>query len=285
MISPRDHSFDVEFKFKEVVLFMEHFRFQSTACLAMMILKDLKRFLELGGDHSRVMPYLLELEAYSPKTANEDYVWELVYVRRIIARSFEVKKDYESAFEHALRSAKHFDLIVEIRPTTHNFCCRILEYLSAITMLENTKYAFLKIRQIKELYDYCRARFKEISEAKGNIYYETGSSVFLKYYKFSRKQNDPKSVSYDLLTSFIDCTVKHYQDEGDNRLLKNAMIAYQELSGYGMFSYEAEKERIQTVLGWANTAIENGADMLKESYEYLMKTVKKYEDSDCTFFN
>lgn len=278
MMHPNDHSSDAAFKLKEIACFMQHFRVQRHDDLAISIVEDLNSFLKLGGDCNQIFEYLAELEAYAEKTSSQDYVWELVYARRAIKFTFAEKENYEAACENALISAKHFDAICRLLPSAHNRCCRILENLTAIGYIQKTKPASPKTDQIRQIFDYCCRWFGEIEEEESGVYYLTACQLYLNLYIFGTQQGDSRDACHDWLLQYILFSMKRYEWEEDSDLLRMLLIAYAELSEFSKFSYEREKERICTVLAWAERAIEKGATNLQRSYDRLKEIVRKFEN-------
>jgi len=111
-IGEAKESQDPGFMLSEIKFFMKGFRKEADDKKAWMIAKCIKAYLEEKGSVESIAACLSELEDYLPVSESDDFGWELVYVRRLVASYYEKeKKDSVRSGDNRLLAAKHFERI------------------------------------------------------------------------------------------------------------------------------------------------------------------------------
>ncbi|MBR2724784.1 MAG: hypothetical protein IKB72_05040 [Ruminococcus sp.] len=279
MISPNDHSNDPAYKLKEVTFFMDHFRKQSYDDIATMIAKDMGCFLKADGDYHDIIDYLVELEDYSKRATKQDYVWELVYIRRTSARKQgESLKEALFASDCVMKAAEHFDTICKLEPSLYNLCCRIQEYLIANDWFDNPLLQVIAGKIKQRNLAYCEKCFKEIEEQDESMYYQTGYYLYIDLY-LSSKEEAEESVQFGYLSRLLSFAMKYFEEDTYYPALKNLLIAYKEATYYSEFSYAKEMENINKVIRWANLAILDGHSDMESSCVFLKQRIAQIKSS------
>ncbi len=176
--------YDSEFALKEIKFFFKGFLSQPDDKKAYSISKMIHQYVKNTKQYEPVAEYMKELEDYAHVTRNDDFVWHLVYIRRLQADVLKAggKADYNEIFEAKYAAAKHFENICKIYPSKFNNRARASEYMSAAIVLHNAG-CFSKISEkLKEICVYVEELFKDLVPEGKDVYYDTGRLLY--YFKF-----------------------------------------------------------------------------------------------------
>ena len=277
-----DKPYDFEFALKEIAFFMKHYRASANGERAFMITKMIHKYLENGGDLSDVADDFYEVERYAPHSRNNDFIWQLVYVRRLLCDTEKRKKNYEAAYNHRVESARHFERICVIRPTFHNKRVRIWEYMMATDVAVSSKDK--KMLDGEHLEPLCRAKellseLAEDKEANNNKNFSsTAKYVYQTEAVFMERTNTAKGEAWLLcLKNLIYYSAAEYRMTPDSSSnLSNLALYYRVAMYCDGYATPEVIEEINGIIAIAEGSAEASGRLMRETIKRLKDTRDKY---------
>ncbi len=271
-----------DYLFKEIRFLEKCFHKEKNIVTAKLIAESLNKYISAKGNYMELMTLLSELESFSEKAQNEDFLWQLVYIRRAICRDQSKTSfvEMEFAANCHMQSARLFEKICECAPTLHNQHARIMEYLATVAYFENLIIFNDKFKvTVIEILSYAEKLFEGLEKQANTKYYKIGWCVYSEQHLFYYK-HIPGNVNknYDIHCKMIIHLRELYLlDNEDYYSLKMLAIAYSQIVVFPSFSYKAEKENIETTLSWLEEAISKGESQLDKVYRQVKNALKKYK--------
>ncbi len=265
-----------KFILAEIRFFINGFRNSSNDQKANNIALCIKNFLNAGGDKSEIKEFLFILERYSEETSSEDFLWELVYIRRLLVKAYDMVFDLPYAAECSHQAAKRFEKICEVAPTHFNHCCRVQEYVSAAIYFIDANKSHLFDKKIEGILDYAEDLFLQIEKSDKAIYYSSGKYLYrIRQQYLLRQQYDRSSMCRIVKELEYFAREVYYREMTTDNLdfWANTYIEYLEL---GAFSYPDEEENYRKLLNLVDEAVLNGSRKLQDSLDKLKKAFIKY---------
>lgn len=244
-----ENAVDIELLMKEISFFTKIFRKEPTDDLAISISNDIVTFIKARGNIPSVMDSVNELECYSSKSESEDFVWNLVYIRRRIAgRCGGFLSDLKGklyAAECRYIAAKHFNRICEIKPTVYNKCCEVQEYVSARIEFKNARIQL----KSKNILNYAEKIFAHIEKSDQPIYYSTGVYLYIELYTCYAK-GLLRSRANEALKKAVEYSFNLYEVEKIKGNLEKLSLYYKEYIDNEEYYFVKEKDRLQKLINW-----------------------------------
>jgi len=182
-IVPDNTDEDPIFVLKEIAFLQKGFEKGPHDQLAYLLTKRVHVYLQLrSGGANRVKAAVELLRTYYPESKSTDFLWELVYVFRLLAKVEDgLFGSKQEVTEHLLNSARCFDRIIEVSPTIHNRCCLVIEYSFAVMHYGRQRGA--RREKLLELIGHMRDVFydmpayEQIPESYKNVYVMAKSAL------------------------------------------------------------------------------------------------------------
>lgn len=279
-IIERNDAFDEEFALKEITFFMKGFRKGPDDIKANCTAKTIKEYLKNEGTSVLIYDYLEELESFSDDSRSDDFLWELVYIRRIYAQRRMDIGECEMAYSHRYRSAQHFENICKLVPSWYNRRVRIYEYsMASIYLLDHKKFWEIQ-NKLKDCIYRTEELLLELEPKDETNYYDTARVVYV------CKRLYMQAAKLDNGEEWIDCLRKlTYYSRETYRLNKTDVdyldwvVSYYELGGiYDEFVCREELDNINTLCEWVKDTIEskkNDGDKYRKHLDRLI-VLKEY---------
>ena len=268
-INPSTTQESADFILKEICFFEKAFKKNQNDRLALNITKAIRSYLKSADDSTPVMKSLEPLEEYAALADNEDFLWELVYIRRDMAEMIADFSNFAAA-EHRHVAAKFFKEIVRVNPSLYNRCARVTELVSASIFFQKARNMFTT----NDLLEQAKALFNEIEETNTEKYYSTGEYLYL---NVILNGNIPKSaqaiIPYYL--KMIYFSHERYRIEKNTYSIELMALAYTDCLSYEDFCYEDEKENIDELITLLTDAIKDGESSLEKKLKKLVDAVVK----------
>lgn len=273
-IIPRSDSADPAFLLKEICFFLKFFETGQSDPQALILAKKVHAFLKAGGNDSESAAARLALEAHSEHTRSFDFLWELIYIRRILADLTENSPQGKmEKTRHREKIAELFTRAAEVSPTNYNRCAAVIEWVNASV--------FSNASGEKEKTDQFLSRalllFEAMEESKTEKYYTAGQFL---YHQMILKQSDLKAPNDNRFHAFqkiIKYAQALYGIKPNDESLWLLAAAYCDSFSYRLFSFEKEKENLKLVLAMLDERIPKGSADLKKIRNALFEKIKKAE--------
>ena len=271
---PKTHSYRV----KEIAFLTEVFREDKYDRLAYKIATYIHNFLKAQGKVDDIKNFLEELEAYSTDSRSENFIWELVYIRRYIKNKYS---NPEIAIRHGTIAANHFGTICKINPSVYNRCCRILELLSLVPFLNRLKSNEARKRH-SELLENAETFFNDIKvkNPAPTIYLRTAYFLYSFKTDYLVLTNAPAEVQLCELSKFAIHARNYYMQSKEVFVLIKLAETYIELCKIPDFPYESERENIFFLLKELNKEPNNKSYDARSALRRLRAAVTKYTADD-----
>lgn len=266
---------DAEFALAELRFLIRGFRRGSDDSKALLIAKSIKNIIGQDIDFSPAKEILEEMENYSSESQSDDFIWELVYVRRKLAQYCGSR---EEAAENRYIGAKHFERICEVAPSRFNKFCRIQEYVTAANffMLADGQR---NQKRIESILDYAEEQFVKIEEASEEMYYATGEYLYLNKYLSLIYAKVRGSERLETVKKTVEYSRKHYMIDKSAGTLKTLAMAYLDYTEDEDFSFSEEEENLVTLVEWCWDAVSKGNTALAKYYDKLNKKLKSFRNN------
>ena len=247
----------------EIKFFLKGFSNNKTDNKAYTIAKSINEYLKLGGTDEEITKLLPKLEEYVEITESEDFLWQMVYIQREIASSaMNCLFRPEFCADCKYRAAQYFDKICEVEPTTHNNCCRVIEYVFAALGFEKSK----ETEKILPLIEKAEELFLQIPETDSAVYYTAGRLLYDELHRkltFDEAEQELKKAA--------DYAIKLYKARPLKYNLERALFHYLEYCKNNLFSFEEEEDNLTKLIKLAeNTA---GIGIKTERYISELKEI------------
>ena len=264
---------DKEFLLAEIKFFLKGFSNNKTDNKAYTIAKSINEYLKQGGTDEEITKLLPKLEEYIEITESEDFLWQMVYIQREIASS-AMNRLFRPEFcaDCKYRAAQYFDKICEVEPTTHNNCCRVIEYVFAALGFEKSK----ENEKILPLIEKAEELFLQIPETDSAVYYTAGR---LLYDELHRKLTfDEAEQELEVLKKAADYAIKLYKARPLKYNLERALFHYLEYCKNNLFSFEEEEDNLTKLIKLAENT--TGIGIKTEKYISELKEILQKFSSD-----
>ena len=266
---------DPVFALKEILFLMRPFRLNRNDTDALSLGKRMVSYLKVCRQPDPSAADLLEeLEDYAGRTKSTDFLWELVYARRQLAKMADGPgPGCLIAAEHCRVSALHFESIVRFAPTAFNRCAEVIElYLAAL---------YYKDAKARDKADMClelaHEKFLLIEESPLNVYYQAGELLYYGLTDLYSKTEAllQEKLKWNLKQIYFSCN--RYGLEPNQLSLQMAVNAYEEIYLNPDFPHEEEKPRIHQLLTWIRTGVDAGEPGYKSLHQRLERVLKLHE--------
>lgn len=264
---------DWDFVRAEVRFLMKGFRKEKDDAKANLIACQLKSLLKAAQYDDSIKETLEELEEYSSESSSDDLLWELVYCRRKLADLYEEGSMH--AVECRLKGAKHFDKIVELRPTLFNFCCRVQEYVTSVIYYMSVSGADRDSFEIRKIIDKSERLFEEIEENTNKIYIETADYLYIRKYIFLKPYKSKEDEQFAALGKAIYHLCESYKVNKDESTLRSLITYYREYVNFEQFYCDEKKQGLETLIAWVE---ESGLSGVSSSLSKLRAALNRSTD-------
>lgn len=169
---------DLEFSKKEIAFFMKGFIREYSDQKAFMIAKMIYDYLKSGGSRLDTYDHVELLEKYVSATDSDDFLWNLVYIRRFYATKLIDIDEYEWAAKHRRKSAELFEDICRVNPSWHNRNIRVWEYSVAALYAFDHRKIYEVSSLINTVLNRAEELFGELESMDSENYYDTGRLLY-----------------------------------------------------------------------------------------------------------
>lgn len=185
-----------------------------------------------------------KLEQYCPHSRSDDFLWELVYINRKMSDA--IRDIPIRMIKYALRSAEKFEYICNIRPSTHNKYCAVLEYLCAADVYKRIRP--IDIEKTKEIYFAAERMLESIDDTESEKYIKSGISLYKSMLDFFKKVGSGCGIDgYEYLLKLASVSMKKYEHENEYIYLYDVADIYIKLLSYDRFDYYENKSEIDKI--------------------------------------
>lgn len=258
---------DSDFALAEMKFLMKGFENERDDSRALVIVSALNGFLKAGGEVGEVKETLEKLEEYSYESENNDFLWELVYARRSVSRFFQKQGKSKDAAVSRHIGARHFEKICKIRASYYNFCCRIIEYVTAANLYKTCVGQEIETGRI---FTYAEALFGNLDDSSEKIYLSAGYTLFMGKYLYLMKIKAEEEERYQALKITVDFTRRLFLLKRDSLNLKILMTCYIDYSRFKAYPVSPEEEdNLKNIIEWGNEAFLNGNTEIKDYLDKL----------------
>ncbi len=263
---------DPDFILAEIRFLMKGFRNESNDLRAYTVAKSITTYLRSGGNYLSITEILSELESYSEQTASSNFMWELVYIRREMAKAQQTSAKDQKKFAAECRhfSAKYFEKICKLAPTYHNNCCRVQEYIIAVMHFEKVNDK----ENIFSILTHAEDLFLQIDEQDQMLYYETGKMLYIKRYVNTNPRND--TDRFHAISKLVYFSREIYKRDVCFDTLDYYALCYDIYSDYETFPFHEEKENFKALIELLEEEYSAGNEKAKSKLDQLKSTFLKY---------
>ncbi len=287
IISDADKPFDFEFARKEIAFFMKHYRAAANGERAFIIAKMIRKYLKNGGNQADVADDFYEVESYAPRSRSEDFIWYLVYVRRLLCDAEKTKKNYEAAYDHRLQSARHFEQICSIKPSFYNKRVMVWEYMMASDIALNSKEKSMLDDSHREPLRRAKELLCELDGHKDALnnkdYFTTAKYVYQDDALFMERTNTAKGEVWDgCIRNLVYYSGREYRLEPDSSTKLRSLSLYYNIAlrcdGYASPEVVAELDELIAIAQSSSKANEFTMRIaIKGLRDTRIKYIKKIE--------
>lgn len=277
-ILPKKESGDVNFILSEIRFIMKKFNSGFDDMKARNAAERIKKFLKLNGDVTEIERMLEMLESYSENSKSTDFLWELVYIRRIMA-SLETDTYGQSSHVAVNKhiSAKHFDKICAIKPTLYYRCCRVIEYANAASSYIDVLNKERK-EAAEETLQKAETLFWEIEESPEEVYYEAGRFLYFIKSFYIDIYCENKEGKFEAISKCLHYSRICYNLNKTDAALRSYALAYVNYATDSQFCFnEDERMELKKLIARSEVSVILGNDNLRSILNRLKACLKKFE--------
>lgn len=236
------------------------------------------KYLKADGEISEIESHLEVLNDYSAETRSSDFLWELVYIRRIMMSVYEDKfDDAVLAAQNKYLAATYFDGICKLTPTYYNQCCRVMEYTGAAAAFGRIAGSDENKEKSTELFEKSEEMFSQVEEKEVSVYYEVGAYLYFSKYFSYNIFSEEKDKKFNSIKKSAFYSRKNYElKESEEKLRKLALI-YSLYVSCEQFSYSEEEMFFKTLIDKVEAAVMLGNQNLASILRSLKVKLKRFE--------
>ena len=242
---------------------MKAFRKTPADPQALIVASKIHGYLKAKGNCLMILDTFRILKEYSERSNSYDFLWELIYIHRIVTE--QMAKGKLQKAEYNEQQARFFTIIARIRPTPYNRCSEVIELVTTAIYYKEAgerEKASLFLVRAQDLYE-------AIDEVKTEKYYTAGRYLYIEIITSKTgidKNLDEKLAAYKKL---IKSAQGLFDIKPSNDLLSLLANACINIFAFKQFCYAEEKESIKRVLALLDKAIAEGAVDLKRQRDWL----------------
>ncbi|MBO5934830.1 MAG: hypothetical protein J6Q94_05010 [Clostridia bacterium] len=278
-ISSEQSQPDPDFIFNEIRFFEKAFIKDQNDTRALNIARQITTFLKAKDNSNKIIAILTNLEKYATATNSEDFLWELVNIRRTLAdisasSKIDTADSLYIAADYRHIAANIFKEIVRVNPSVYNRCAEVIEFVTASRYYKEAN----SLKATSNILERTQILFENIEETNTEKYYDAGESLYLDIICNSdRVKSTEDKLKYYL--KLIHCSRELYKINKNKTSLNIVASAYIDCLDYEQFSYENEKENINDAILMLEEAIKNGNSSMERKLKKLTDAVNKRQNN------
>ncbi len=269
---------DTSFIASEIRFIMKGFKNGCDDRKAQNVAERIVKYLKAGGEISKIESHLEVLNNYSAETKSSDFLWELVYIRRIMMSVYEDDlDDMVSAAQSKHMAATYFDKICELTPTYYNHCCRVMEYTSAAAAYGRITGSDENAEKSAELFEKSEKMFFQIEEKEASIYYEVGAFLYFSKYFSYNIFSEEKDKKFESIKKSCFYSRKNYEIKESEENLRKLALIYSIYVTCEQFSFSEEETFFKTLIAKLEAAVSLGNENLASVLRSLKVKLRRFE--------
>lgn len=269
-IEPTKASADPRFVLKELHFLLKIFRRSPSLSTANQAGERLEMLVkESDIPTEELLEILFELETFTAKTHDGNFLWHMIDCRRGFSRRALNCKNYEDAANHRWHSSLHFETMSKGTPSVFNRSAWVIELIVTSYAYENAKLLKTAHNCIENAVNI----FEAIEENDQSTYYRAGDALYwaILYYRLWKcTTTGTKLESY---LKAVDFSCKYYSVSKNNSCLRRGADGYLFAFLEPGFDFDREKPRIDQLVQWLKVASEEGDQEMKKTLEKFEKAI------------
>ncbi len=279
-IEPQKASADPRFVLKELHFLLKIFRRSPSLSVANQAGERLEMLAkESDIPTEELLEILFELETFTTKTHNEDFLWHMINSRRGFYNRALNCKNIEDAANHRWHSSLHFETMAKGSPSVFNRCGWVLELIIASYEYENAKLVKTAHRCIEKAVNI----FEAIEENEQSIYYRAGDALYWAILYYKLWNCSIYGTKLEACLKVVDFSCKYYTVSKQNRCLRRGADGYLYAFLEPGFHFEQEKPRIDQLVQWLKVASEEGEPEMNKTLEKFEKAIALLKELNTLF--